>query len=111
MRDDDICTLCERAWVTHRDVLRLLRREAADLTGEAETSFGDLSVSPAESKQMQSVMLLCDGCDGSYHMVCVGEWLLLLLVVLIALIVLYRVDSSTDSGELVLPVVRSREQL
>ena len=43
LKMDDICALCNAAWVED-----------------------------SESSELQDVMIICDGCDGSYHTVCVG---------------------------------------
>lgn len=45
LKVDDICALCNSPWV-----------------------YGF-----PESRPLQEVMIICDGCDGSYHALCVGK--------------------------------------
>ena len=49
LKMDDICALCNSPWV-----------------------YGFPS-DDNESCQLQEVMIICDGCDGSYHALCVGR--------------------------------------
>ena len=49
LKMDDICALCNSPWV-----------------------YGFPS-DDNDSRQLQEVMIICDGCDGSYHALCVGR--------------------------------------
>lgn len=87
--DDDICVLCQRAWVTtddlsiyhdffrqalkNKNILNSLSdREATNLPASSIDSNPIIDPETLIGKDMMNVMILCDGCDGSYHMICVG---------------------------------------
>jgi len=130
LREDDICALCNQAWVTQREITTFLNLKNKELlqrtpavspeparqvsttqcrTGSAskrgasrghsstdsllglvggskvntKTAAPPASLSkeppvppPApvvNSAEMVNMMILCDGCDGSYHMICIGK--------------------------------------
>ena len=61
LEEEDICVLCGEAWVA-KGIMKIN-------TKSEETEAAALAMTDKEREQ---VMLLCDGCSGSYHMVCVG---------------------------------------
>ncbi len=60
--EEDICVLCGEAWVAS-ELIKISDKHASS---DARMS---MKMTDREREQM---MLLCDGCSGSYHMVCVG---------------------------------------
>ena len=101
LQADDICTICGQAWVTSAELdiyldckmqrqlekIHQIRDNGNPLEGNRDlgnsSSVVEVSGSLPESNksdpsEMLNMMLLCDGCNGSYHMICVGMWIFLL---------------------------------
>ena len=95
LQADDICTICGQAWVTSAELeiyldckmqrqlekIHQIRDNGNPLEGNRDLgnspSVVEVSGSLPESNksdpsEMLNMMLLCDGCNGSYHMICVG---------------------------------------
>jgi hypothetical protein len=96
LREDDICAVCGQAWVTAREldiyIECMVQRQLASTANSAEEDprqhhcneevsnegvRGGRQQSPTATKYVPSadalsMMILCDGCDGSFHMICAG---------------------------------------
>lgn len=97
--DSDICQLCKKAWLTHQDVKKLSnffqlneisnspinRRfindadeiadilESKDETGQ-ERDMNDSNHSILKTLHiLRETLLICEGCEGSFHVLCVGK--------------------------------------
>lgn len=56
--DEDICVICKRAWVTLDDYNDFVR-------------INDINTN-VNPEEVMNILVLCDGCNGSYHLICVG---------------------------------------
>lgn len=89
--EQDICALCGEAWVTAdhleaycdmkiQQCLAQQQQQQQHKEGDSLTiASAAATVAAMQSKMVDcsndiaNMMILCDGCDGSYHMICVGE--------------------------------------
>ena len=72
LAEDDICALCGQAWVTpeaHSTYLDLKRGGDALAVAEGVTR----QLQSKQKQRVEDIMVLCDGCNGSYHLICVGN--------------------------------------
>lgn len=60
---DEVCVICGHAWVSEESVAQYL----AEMQ---QSSEGELTASDVE--ELEEVLLVCEGCEGSYHLICTG---------------------------------------
>lgn len=60
---EDVCVVCGHAWVSDEGIAQYV----ADLQG----ADGDANVVDTV-EDAKELMLICEGCEGSYHMICTG---------------------------------------
>jgi len=72
LAEDDLCALCGQAWVTPEAHCTYLNLKTSNCV-EGGGYKAQLKQKQKQRMHVDDIMVLCDGCNGSYHLICVGK--------------------------------------
>lgn len=68
--DTDICQICQKAWLKRKDVIKLSEIYKTSAIISDESNGGPAALK--KWRKLQETMIICEHCEGSFHILCVG---------------------------------------